>query len=67
MILVKSNILANKSFEFALEIIKLYKYLVDDKHEYILPKQLLRSRTGIWANIRKGISAHSVNQIFDLK
>lgn len=40
-----------KSLEFAKRIVKLYKYLCDDKKEYILSKQLLRSGTSIGANI----------------
>ena len=40
-----------KSFEFAKRIIKLYKYLCEDKKEFILSKQLLRSGTSIGANI----------------
>ena len=38
---MKENILLDKSKLFALRIIKLYKYLCDNKHEYILSKQLL--------------------------
>ena len=40
-----------KSKAFALRIIKLYRYLVDEKREYILSKQVLRSGTSIGANI----------------
>jgi four helix bundle protein len=40
-----------KSFEFSKRIVKLYKYLCEDKKEYILSKQLLRSGTSIGANI----------------
>ncbi len=39
---VKNNVLRDKSYLFALRIIKLYQYLRDDKKEYILSKQLLR-------------------------
>ena len=44
-------ILMEKSKAFAIRIIKLYKYLVDEKREYVLAKQILRSGTSIGANI----------------
>jgi len=55
----KPNPLKDKSFQFALKIIQLYKYLTEDKREYILSKQLLRSGTSIGANIREGQNAQS--------
>lgn len=45
------SIVKIKSFEFAKRIISLYQYLTDEKKEYILSKQLLRSGTSIGANI----------------
>lgn len=42
---------ASKSKRFALRIVRLYQYLCDTKHEYVLSKQLLRSGTSIGANI----------------
>ena len=59
MILINSNIIDDKSFEFALDVIKLYKYLVNDKKEYILSKQLLRSGTSIGANVKEGVHGFS--------
>ena len=50
---MNERITADKSKAFALRIIKLYRYLCDEKHEYILSKQLLRSGTSIGANIRE--------------
>ena len=47
------SITADKSKAFALRIIKLYRYLCDEKHEYILSKQLLKSGTSIGANVRE--------------
>jgi hypothetical protein len=38
---MKNNIVKNKSFEFAIRIVKLYQYLSNDKKEFILSKQLL--------------------------
>ena len=50
---MKDNIILDKSFDFAVLIVKLYKYLCDDKKEYVLCKQLLRSGTSIGANINE--------------
>ena len=47
-----------KSFEFALAIVELYKKLVDQK-EYVLSKQLLRSGTSVGANIVEASAAYS--------
>lgn len=49
----------SKSYTFALRIIKLYKYLVAEKKEYVLSKQLLRSGTAIGALIKEGEHAQS--------
>ena len=57
------NIIVVKSKDFALRIIKLYQYLTDAKKEFILSKQVLRSGTGIGANIKK-VSEGSLKQIF---
>lgn len=55
----KENIVMSKSYTFALRIIKLYKYLVTEKKEYVLSKQLLRSGTAIGALIKEGEHAQS--------
>lgn len=44
------NTARSKSKKFAVRIVKIYKYLCDDKKEYVLSKQLLRSGTSIGAN-----------------
>ena len=56
---MKENIIAEKSKMFALRIIKLYRYLCEDKKEYILSKQLLRSGTSIGANVKEAIRGQS--------
>ena len=48
---MKNNVVLDKSKKFAIRIVKLYKYLCDEKKEYVLSKQLLRSGTSIGANI----------------
>lgn len=55
---MKNYVIKNKSFDFALRIIKLFKYL-KDKKEYVLSKQILRSGTSIGANIREALNAES--------
>ena len=52
------NIIVDKTFDFALEIIKLYKLLID-KNEYILSKQVLKSGTSIGANVEEAIAGQS--------
>jgi four helix bundle protein len=56
---MKEDVLADKSKEFALKIIKLYRYLCDSQHEYILSKQLLRCGTSIGANAKEGAYAQT--------
>lgn len=51
--MMKENVLLDKSKAFALRIIKMYKYLTEEKKEYILSKQVLRSGTSIGANARE--------------
>lgn len=55
----QENIILDKSFNFAVRIVKLYKYLCDDKKEYILSKQLLRCGTSIGANVNEAQAAQS--------
>lgn len=49
--LEKKNIIKDKSFSFAIRIVKLYQYLTNEKKEYVISKQILRSGTSIGANI----------------
>ncbi len=54
----KENVIKQKSFTFAIEIVTLYKALAERK-EFVLSKQLLRSGTSIGANIRESEHAQS--------
>ncbi len=54
----KENLIETKSFEFALNIIALYKELVKE-NEYVISKQILRSGTSIGANIQEASAAFS--------
>ena len=53
------NVIENKSFGFAVRIVKLYKYLCDKKKEYVISKQILRSGTSIGANVKEAICGQS--------
>ena len=57
--MIDNNILADKSFAFALRCVSLYKFLCSEQQEYVLSKQLLRSGTSIGANIKESIYAQS--------
>ena len=54
-----------KSKDFAVRIIKLTRYLQDDKHEYVLSKQIMRSGTSIGANARESNNAQSLADAID--
>jgi four helix bundle protein len=58
------NVVQTKSYAFALRIIKVYKYLNQEKKEFVLSKQLLRSGTSIGANIEEAIGGQSKNDFF---
>lgn len=68
MILEKENIVKDKSYKFSLRIVKLFKYLVEDKKEYLLSKQILRCGTSIGANIEEAIGGITkkdfINKVF---
>ena len=53
------NTIETKSFNFAIQIVKLYKYLYYSKKEYVLSKQLLRAGTSIGANVAEAEQAQS--------
>ena len=53
------NQILTDSKAFALRIIKLYKFLKDEKQVYVLSKQVLRSGTSIGANVRESVNAQS--------
>lgn len=55
----KDNVIALKSYNFALKIIRLYKLLVFEEKEYVLSKQVLRSGTSIGALVKEAEHAQS--------
>jgi four helix bundle protein len=58
------NVVQTKSYDFALKIIRIYKYLSQEKKEFVLSKQLLRSGTSIGANVEESIGGQSKADFF---
>ncbi len=56
---MKENILREKSYSFALRIVKMCRFLSEEKREFILSKQVLRSGTSIGANIEEANQGQS--------
>lgn len=54
-----ANIVRDKSFEFAVQIVSCYRVLSSERKEFVLSKQLLRAGTSVGANVREGINAQS--------
>lgn len=61
---MKENIIQTKSYDFALKIVKLHRSLVENKKEFVLSKQLLRSGTSIGANIEEAIGGQSEKDFY---
>lgn len=58
---MKENVVKNKSFAFAVKVIRLYQFLCEHKREFVLSKQLLRSGTSVGAMIREAEHAETKN------
>ena len=56
---MEENVVKEKTFTFAIRVVKLYKYLCSNKKEYILSKQLLRSGTSVGAMVREAEHAET--------
>ena len=56
---MRDNIILEKSFNFSVRIVKLYKFLYKNKKEYVLSKQLLRCGTSIGANVNEAQAGQS--------
>ncbi|RKD32329.1 four helix bundle protein [Thermohalobacter berrensis] len=54
-----NNLIKEKSYNFALRIVKMYKYVIKEKREYVMSKQLLRSGTSIGANVEEACAGQS--------
>lgn len=55
----RENVVREKSFRFALRVVKLYQYLCERRREFVMSKQLLRSGTAIGALVREAEQAES--------
>ena len=53
------NVIQEKSFAFAVRAVRMYKYLQEEKREFVLAKQFLRSATSIGANVEESIGGQS--------
>lgn len=60
----KDNIFQIKSYAFAVRVVKACQYLNNEKKEFVLSKQLLRSGTSIGANIEEAIGGQSDKDFF---
>ena len=58
------NVIQSRSFDFAVRIVRLYKYLTQEKKEFVLSKQILRSGTSIGANIEEAIGGQSKKDFY---
>lgn len=56
---MKENNVRSKSFGFAIRIVRLYQFLIGEKKEFVLSKQLMRSGTNIGAMVREAEHSES--------
>lgn len=56
---MRENIVKSKSFAFAVRVVRLSRFLVEQKREYVLSKQVLRSGTSVGAMIREAEHAET--------
>ncbi len=56
---MRENVIKNKSFAFALRTVKMYQFLCEQKKEFVISKQLLRSGTSVGALVREAEQAES--------
>lgn len=56
---MKESLIYDKAFRFSIKVVESHKYLCRQKREYVLSKQLLKSGTSIWANIKEAVQASS--------
>ena len=56
---MKESIVRDKSMYFAIRVVRCYRFLVEEKREFILSKQMLRSGTSIGANIKEALRGQS--------
>ena len=59
-----NNVVLQKSYAFAIKIVRIYQFLSEEKREFILSKQLLRSGTSIGANVEEAVGGQSDKEFF---
>ena len=55
----EENIIATKSYAFAVRCVNLYKFLNEEKHDFTIGKQLLRSGTSVGANVKEALRGYT--------
>lgn len=60
----EGNIVRDKSYAFAIRIVKLSKYLIEEKKEYIYSKQIGRSGTSIGANVEEALGGQTDREFY---
>ncbi|MBC7922740.1 MAG: four helix bundle protein [Ferruginibacter sp.] len=58
------NVIQDKSYQFALRIVKLHRYLTEENKEYVLSRQVLRSGTSVGANVEEAIGGQTEKDFF---
>jgi four helix bundle protein len=58
------NVIRDKSYAFAVRVVKLFQHLGTEKREYVLSKQVLRSGTSIGANVEEAMGGQSEKDFF---
>ena len=61
----KPNVIADKSEDFAVRVVNLSRYLMEEKKEFIISKQIFRSGTSIGANVAESRNAQSPNDFIN--
>ena len=59
-VMKRDNPILTKSYKFSIRVVRLYQYLVKEKKEYVLSKQVLRCGTSIGANVEEAVGAQSL-------
>lgn len=57
--MIEENVLIDKAIAFSVRIVNCFKYLQEDRKEFLMSKQILRSGTSIGANAHEAIFAQS--------
>jgi four helix bundle protein len=61
---MRDNVIATKSYAFALKAIRLYQHLTEEKREFVLSRQFLRAATSIGANVEESVGGQSEKDFF---